>query len=148
MTQTEVKNVLDRLRELGYTIGFTTEQLLIRDFAKEEEAPDKNKLGGFRKSDPSTSRKAAMQHYPRSGSQRHKALIYIAAMSVNGRQGATYEDVQNATGINGVWKRLSELSEAGWIEIKGERMIEDTGSMGGVYFVTEKGLRWIRANEG
>jgi hypothetical protein len=111
-----------------------------------EEEPDMQltRLPGFRSSDPDTSRKGAFDQYPRQKTHLHRALLCVAAA---GSYGATYEDVEDNTKINGVWKRLSELMAGGWITVKGERKIESTNSMGAVYVLTEKGQRYVEIKD-
>jgi hypothetical protein len=101
-----------------------------------EAAPDRAAPGGSRRTDPSTSQKAAFDAAPRTGTQRAVALRAIASA---GGQGMTYWDVERATGITGVWKRLSELKQGGWIKVIDTRAIPATGSDGEVYAVTDKG---------
>ena len=108
------------------------------EFDVELPDPQQNSPGGARSSDPSTSHKAALDALPRTGSQRFRALQAIAAASP---AGYTYEEVQQATGIEGVWKRLSELKQGGWIRVIGQRKIQSTGSDGDIYALTEKGWR-------
>lgn len=95
--------------------------------------------GGFRVTDPNTSKKAAFDAIPRSGTNRRKALE--AVVSSLGA-GMTYAEVEEATGINGVWKRLSELKDGGWIVVSGQRRVPKTGSDADVYVATLKALQW------
>jgi hypothetical protein len=99
----------------------------------EEAAP-----GGARKGDPGTSKQAALDVAPRTGTHREKAL---RAIFEAGQRGATYAEVMAATGINGVWKRLSELADGKWIKDSGvRRKVVATGSDAIVYVVTDKTL--------
>lgn len=106
--------------------------------------PTENQLGGFREGDPDTSRQGAIDAYPRSGSQRWKALMSIAFH----RDGATYANVEDDTGIRGIWKRISELKEAGFIFSESTRLVPETGSQADVYFLTDKGVKYVEAKEG
>lgn len=101
-------------------------------------------IGGFRGSDPDTSRKGAIDVYPRSGSYRYKALIEIAK---SGDQGLTYHQVEEKTGLKSVWKRLSELRDGGWIYEAGERLVQTTGSMATIWKITPKAERHIETKE-
>lgn len=92
--------------------------------------PDENRPGGARSTDPSTSRRAALDAEPRTGSQRRAALDAIRS---SGQRGMTYYEVEVATGVDGIWKRLSELKQGGWIEVAGQRLVEATGSEADVY---------------
>jgi hypothetical protein len=89
-----------------------------------------------RSSDPATSHQAALDAWPRAKSQRSKAL---AAIIFARTIGMTYAEVEIATGINGVWKRLSELKQGGWIKTTGHtRLVPATGSQADVYVATNK----------
>lgn len=97
-------------------------------------------MPGFRKSDPSTSQKAALEALPRAKSQRRKVLSVIVE---SGDQGATYADVEENTGINGCWKRISELRQGGWVSDSGnERFNGHTGSYATVWVATQKALEY------
>lgn len=106
--------------------------------------PEDDQPVGVRSDDPDTSKQAALEAYPRSGKQRHKALLAIARAR---DRGLTYEQVEEATGINSVWKRLSELKDGGWITIDGTRKIQKTGSNGFVYKITERARKHIEIKE-
>jgi hypothetical protein len=108
----------------------------------EKSELEQNSLGGFRSTDPETSRKAAIDAFPRTKSQRLKALLFIARQ---GDKGATYAQVEAETGIHGIWKRLSELKEGGWIEVAREAVIPETGSLGSVYVATSKARQHMRS---
>ena len=84
-----------------------------------------NHLGGFRSTDPSTSRKAALDNYPRSGTQRARCF---AAILMAGDRGATCAEVMDATDLahQSASTRLSELKRGGWVVVAGER----TGELG------------------
>jgi hypothetical protein len=140
--QDQVDAVWQMLRDWGCLTeegaDYRTLHDLRDEFDVELEDPSKNGPGGFRHSDPNTSRKAAFDVLPRTGSQRLRALQAVAVASPGGY---TYEEVEQATGISGVWKRLSELKQGGWIRVIGQRKIESTGSEGDIYALTEKGWR-------
>jgi hypothetical protein len=118
-------------------IGFATED--------DPNAPFNNgKLPGFRSTDPDTSRKGAIDVYPRAGSYRYKALIEIAKA---GDQGLTYDQIERKTGIKSVWKRLSELRDGDWIYEAGERLVQATGSMATIWKITARAERHIETKE-
>jgi len=94
-----------------------------------------NQLPGFRGTDPDTSRKGAFDAYPRTGSDRLCALDVVWVCREDG--GATYEDVVQATGNKGAWKRLSELKQGGWIIAEGARKVS-SGSQASIYYPTMK----------
>lgn len=100
------------------------------------DALDRNELGGFRATDPATSRKSAVGVYPRSGTQRHRAFLAILAA---GERGATVSEVIERTGLphQTVSTRISELKRGGWVEPRGER-VGSFGTMQDVLVATEK----------
>jgi hypothetical protein len=106
--------------------------------------PGRNELPGFRSSDPDTSRQGAFDAYPRSGTHRLRALDVVWRRRAFG--GATYEDVETATSIKGVWKRLSELKQGGWVRVEGTRKVS-TGSQADIYYPTLKSHIWRRKHE-
>lgn len=142
--------VYDVLDENGidyqtHVLGFVTEEKSLDALIDEQNKGVEDKtLGGFRSSDPETSRKGAIDAYPRTASQRWKALIEI---SKSGDQGLTYAEVELKTDVNDVWKRLSELRDGGWIEESGERVVKGTGSMATIWKVTPKAERHIETKE-
>lgn len=125
-------------------LGFEYQVLKARvDTVTESLAPDANHIGGFREGDPDTSRKGALDAYPRSGSQRWRALLTIHAAP----DGLNYAEVESRTGIKGIWKRISELKDGGWVVARGERFIPESQSMGDVYYTTEKAEKYIKDRE-
>lgn len=133
----QVKAVCQKIRDWGYDIEQIQEDLVAEFDVHEQKLDDprQNRMPGFRRSDPGTSKKGAFDAYPRSGSQRWKALMAVRSTYP---RGATYEEVVKATGINGVWKRLSELKQGGWITARGQRRVS-TGSEADIYYLTVKG---------
>jgi hypothetical protein len=127
-----------------HEIDYHTLTLRIIDGDKTVREYEEDKLAGFRGSDPDTSRKGALDVYPRASSYRHKALIAIAK---SGDKGMTYEEVEHATGINSVWKRLSELRDGGWIYEAGERVVKGTGSQATIWKLTHRAERHIETKE-
>lgn len=94
-----------------------------------------NELPGFRAGDPATSRKAAVDAYPRTGSRRRKILD--AAIRAGGR-GITFPEADALPGVREAWKRISELVEGGWLEAtERERKNPETGSDVTVYVATD-----------
>lgn len=84
---------------------------------------------GARTSDPDTSKLAALQHEPRKGTQRARVLAEIRVC----KGGLTARQVTQLTGIEGAWKRVSELKQGGHVVIVGQRL--DLGNMADVYAV-------------
>ena len=85
-----------------------------------------------RSTDPATSHLAALKHQPRAGSQRARILDAIADA---GSRGMTAAEAGRATGINGAWKRVSELAQGGHITEAGIRVDPESGANGTVYIV-------------
>lgn len=96
-----------------------------------------------RTSDPSTSRKAALEALPRQGGQRHRIL---AAIVQTGVRGLTYDDVSERLKLRGVSvsTRISELAQGGWIEEHGHRRTS-AGAMATVWVATAKAREALRA---
>jgi hypothetical protein len=134
----QVKALVAKLDDWGVSVSGTMEQDLVDEFDVKRERPDENKRGGFRRTDPKTSKKAAFEATPRTGSQRRAALEAILARQPHG---STYEDVVRDTGNKGAWKRISELKQGGWIHPMGVRKVS-TGSLADVYYPTYKARNW------
>lgn len=142
------KEISDALQEAIYDtlddLGVDYQVLVASVSEVEDGDPSENGIGGFRGGDPDTSRKGAIDVYPRSGSHRHAALLSIAR---SGAKGRTYAEVEEDTGIKGIWKRISELKEGGWVVPFGERLVRETGSRADIYHLTKRGQRYIRDKE-
>lgn len=92
-------------------------------------------------SDPGTSRQsdAALRtregdaNTIRSGTHRHRALLcfYQADM--------TAEDVKVATGVDGIWKRVSDLKNMGFIAPTGHTRLSREGRESEVLAITHAG---------
>lgn len=109
--------------------------------------PACNAVGGSRRDGPDTSRRAALDNYPQSGSQRWKVLM---ALVESEDQGATYAELAEMTGLGGgasgsAGKRVSELRRDGWIEPTGRTRLTPLGSESQVMVVTDAGLRELQA---
>ena len=104
---------------------------------------DDNHLGGF---GDGVSRQAALDNYPRSGSQRRQVLLEVAAA---GGDGATSDEIAATTGMRlySVKPRLTELRDGGWIAENGTRP-SPAGSATTVFVLTEKGRAQVSAKEG
>ena len=92
----------------------------------------RNQLGGFRSTDPSTSRRAAIDNYPRSGSQRQRVL---EAVSVQAASGMTASELERMLSLpyQSVSTRLSELVRGGWLETRTDddgELVTRTSSLG------------------
>jgi hypothetical protein len=107
--------------------------------------PHENQLGHFQRHSE-TSRKAAIDNYPRSGTQRWKVLTAIVGQ---GGVGFTRDELAAALGlaINSILPRVKELLDGEWIvETERERTTRQ-GSAASVLVATEKGEREWRERE-
>lgn len=108
--------------------------------------PDVFKLdgqGGARRSDPATSKRAAVEVAPRVGSKRRAVLETFDRRSVS--LGFTASEAEHYSQVSGAWKRVSELAQGGFIRATGDvRHIPATGKQQQVYVITEKGRAAIR----
>ena len=104
-------------------------------------------------SDPTTSHEAdavlrereGPASVVRKGSHRHLALL---AFSRHWKSDATADEIQAATGIDGIWKRVSDLKNLGFIEATGQRREARSGRMQEVYAITPAGLEALERLEG
>lgn len=77
----------------------------------------------------------------KQGSLRHRAL------QVFFRFDATADEVQIATRIDGIWKRVSDLKNLGFLEATGQRREARSGRMQEVYAITPAGLEALERLE-
>lgn len=93
---------------------------------------DENSLGPIGAT--ATSRKAALQNYPKSGSQRHRILESLMVSP------KTREEIANFLHIpdNSVRPRVKELMEGGWVTATDEVRRTATGADAEVLTVTDK----------
>lgn len=89
-----------------------------------------------RATDPGTSHQAAFDHFPKAGSRRH---VILHALARAGDHGLTQDEVAVETGINGAWKRLSELHQGGWAARLETREGKLSGAEQHVYTITARG---------
>lgn len=137
-----MREMFDAFAALGIAEG---EQFLISNgkdqrTKRELSSHDEDAQGGTRNTDPETSRKAALQNMPRSGSQRHRALVAIVAA---GSHGLTGHEVSEATGIEyrSVTPRLRELKDGDWIVDADFTRATNLNAQAQVLLATEKGRR-------
>jgi hypothetical protein len=108
-------------------------------------------LGPFAK-DSETSRQAAIDNYPRKGSQREKILTVFAAQipKTDGdggltteRHGYTRDDLERLTNLSGnaIRPRVKELLDGGYLEETEETRPTRAGSAATVLQITEDGKR-------
>lgn len=108
--------------------------------------PTKNGIGGYRKGDPETSRKAAVDVYPRTGNQRHRVLMAIADA---GARGAIAYEIEVATGINyrSLTPRIGELKAGEWVQGTGRTRVGNMGAQQEILVLTDKAHLWIAKKE-
>lgn len=85
---------------------------------------------GARRSDPDTSKLAALKNEPRRGSQRARIL---EAIRLSGARGLTAREAERRSGVGEAHKRVSELKQGGHIVAQGTRADEQTGAEGEVF---------------
>lgn len=107
------------------------------------------KLGPFRR-ESEESRRAAIQNYPRSGTQREMVLRRIAR---RGLQGATRDELCQWMGVevSTINPRVRELIDGGWIQVK---LAEDgakaatrktrSGNAAAILVLTDRGRAELR----
>jgi hypothetical protein len=101
--------------------------------------PDQNAMPGFRGQD--TSRHAAQDVFPRTGTQRATILL---AVFRKGQFGMTFDEVRAEEGIYSADRRMSELADNGWLERTERERRTRHGSMATVMVTTQKAIEWLR----
>jgi hypothetical protein len=99
-----------------------------------------------RDTDPVTSHQAAdhiekkegTTKHMKPGSGKHTALRLIAGYP------RTAQEVGRASGVFGLWRRVSDLKLAGLVEVIGYRRDLETHMEGEICQATERGLRVLR----
>lgn len=100
---------------------------------------DEPREGMARRTDPETSRRAARDVKPRSGTQRGRLLAVIAN---SGPQGMTSEEASEAAGVSfsrSSGPRIAELLREGYIRDTGQTRPGSLGSDQRVLVATDKG---------
>lgn len=134
-------------------VGYGEEFVVVKasEFNKQPSL-DEAQLGPFA-SGSETSRKAALDNYPRAGGQRHKILstFYIqipkwdgeADAPTNERHGYTRDDLERVTHLSGnaIRPRVKELLAGGYLEETEETRVTRAGSAATVLQITEDGRR-------
>lgn len=139
-----VRALVGTLRDWGVEISLSVESDLIDEYDRFDQGLTPGPKAMSRTSDPDTSKAAARMIYPRTGTMRHRCLMHINSC---GYTGATYEDVETATGIRDPWKRISELVQSGLVRPQGTRKILATGADGQVYVATALGVYMIEVKK-
>lgn len=101
-----------------------------------DEDIDQDKLGGFVR-DSETSRKAALDNFPRAKSQRRRVLEFTLYRR---DVGCTADEAEAAIGLppQSGSARMVELKQWGWVEPNGEQRPTRNGSMAAVMIATPK----------
>lgn len=104
------------------------------------DKPGDDSLGAFSGSAPDTSRKAAIDNYPRSGSQR---LLVLEKVMATGLRGLTRDDISVITGLppNVATPRVKELVEGGWLDETDRTRKTRSGSDATVLIASQKALQ-------
>src|SRR5215471_1700642 len=100
-------------------------------------------IGRWHSDDPATSRSAAIDNYPRLGTQRWKCLELIADA---GAAGANFNELQRIGG-DSMRQRCTDLKQGGFIECDGQRRTTERHSEAQVYRLTPKGRDALRSIE-
>ena len=113
-------------------LGIETGDDFVISRAPDGDAAAKNKLGGFKSE---TGRQAALDNYPRSGSQRWQVLQAVA-----GRGPITSVEIAREEGMHlpSVKPRLTELRQGGFVEKRGTKP-GPKGSKVDAYVLTPRG---------
>lgn len=69
----------------------------------------------------------------RAGTHRHRALLCFAARAM------IAEDVKIETGVDGIWKRVSDLKNMGFIKPTGETRLSREGREADILEITDAG---------
>lgn len=114
----QVEALVEALRSWGHVIPAADVKDLIAEFDVDDGQIDENRVGKFSRSSL-TSRQAALEILPRTGTQRRKIYDYVSGKL----GGATREDIAIFCGLsdNSVRPRVKELLEGHWLVVSGER---------------------------
>lgn len=104
----------------------------------------KDRIGKFGHKSPSTSRKAAVAVYPKSGSQRHRLILLIAQSE---SRGLTCDEAEKVTGLphqsaSARWNELWHDFE--FIEPNGKERPTRAGASALAFVLTAKGAQAMR----
>lgn len=115
------------------------------EIAREESietlpAPDEDHIGKFRRDARVTSRQAALEVKPRSGTQRMEILAEVARLGP-----MTDEGIQKSLHMNANTERPRrlELVEGGWLEDSGYKGATDCGQFAVKWQLTKKAVEHL-----
>lgn len=130
-------DIVNALNKLGVQNGddFAIVPVSAVDEARHADL-DTQHLGPFVK-DSKTSRQAALDNYPRQGSQRFRILNYILNYGPQ-----TSDDLEEALNLShqSVGPRMLELRKGGWLEPTGGERETRRGSTATLYGPTPKAI--------
>lgn len=91
----------------------------------DQDDPTANRIGRWNQDGQATQRGAAIDNYPRSGSQRARILMLLEATP------ATSDEIEAALGIphQSASARINDLLNGGWILDTGQRRRTRSGSL-------------------
>lgn len=126
--------IYDLLDELDIDYHVFTSMVVDADAVADSHL--NRKIGRWHRDDPDTSRRAALDNYPRFASQMHVALVEVAK---SGSAGATYAELVERTGIASMMQRLTDLKQNGLVIENGIERMTPRGSAAKAYVLTEEG---------
>lgn len=134
-------------------VGHGDEFVLINraNFQEQGTLDDLRQLGPFAR-ESETSRQAALDAYPRQGSQRHRILTVFVSQLVGtdgSRAGYTREELERITNLSGntIHPRVQELIQGGFIEETDRTRRTRNGSEAVVLNITAKARTEIERNQ-
>lgn len=105
--------------------------------------PTENRVGSSRRTDPWTSKAAAKDNYPRSGTQRHRVLVALSRFEFT-----DFELSERLHILRGVAaKRRQELQNDDFVEPAGYTRATDTNCQALVWRITDAGREALRKVE-
>lgn len=139
------KSLISALDRLGVEPGTDFIVLPAHEQPTLMEQLDQPQMGAFVK-DSETSRKAALDNYPKSGSQRKAVLLEIAKAGDHGR---TREELSTRLQLddNSVRPRVVELMVGDFVRETERARPTRTGSDAAVVVLTAKGMTAVREHD-
>jgi hypothetical protein len=142
------REVTAALEAIGVGYG---EEFVVVPAAEFNRQPslEEDRLGPFAR-DSETSRQAALDAYPRQGSQRHRILLVFARqVPRETAAGYTRDELEAFTSLSGntIRPRVQELIEGGFLTETEETRRTRSGSEATVLKITHKGRAEIQEKE-
>ena len=144
------KSLIEALDRLGvdpgqeFIIGPVYEQPSLEAATHAPDAIDANAVGGARTTDPNTSKEAATQVFPRSGTQRYE--IFMAILRAGERGLTAHEACAEAcVEYRSGTPRIGELKNGGWVvSLAHVTRLSPMQANAEVLVATDKGVREAR----